>query len=482
MLHEFLKTSGLLETAAINENYRSAYIRLEEQDNFDLILQIFDQLKTISDRDEFELFLNIAGNSQKIASCGITDKTTLQSHIESYKQDGDYDLTLEVTKVVRSNSLSIYFIDVFFRFLGSQTLLQQLEAFSNIFEEFIYFEVFETILPFGTPTIYFFDSAAGNYYLDNEVTPVNREERLRLLSENSSTNNFPSNFIPEDFYIAKTSGCFEIDNIFNQLSAVLSLVFISSASEVSPGGDFSYKIFGYKGSSVDCVDISALSLQHQYLFRIYSWAYKDGNCSDKLGLVRNILSIHQDDEGNVLFDEEAWNAINSNYQIYLKKNIHSYLDTKNKIGEIIIDSNAKAFSLADELGEALKSNVLLFLTFIFTIVVFNGIKDNGAQSIFSDQYLYIVTSLCILSALWLTILYFTIPLRFTKFSEITKEFLLLNYDKVIMASEISDIVDIVMRKNHDHLCSQLKCYAFWWIIILAVLEGIFYNGNRLYPQ
>ena len=75
-----------------------------------------------------------------------------------------------------------------------------------------------------------------------------------------------------------------------------------------------------------------LGVDSELLYKLMSWSFEGGSCADKIGLLRNILSIHLDGSGNIKFDNEVWDTVRSNYQIYLKGNIQDYLDVKNKIG------------------------------------------------------------------------------------------------------------------------------------------------------
>ena len=261
------------------------------------------------------------------------------------------------------------------------------------------------------------------------------------------------------------------------LASVLSVIFISNTSEITSDGKLSYKINGYKMISYDEAEFTDISDFGELPHKIYSWAYEGGNKVDKLGLVRNVLSIHLDDRNRIRFDSEAWEAIKSNYQVYLKENLQSYLEVKNKIGEFIIDSTAKTYGIADQLLESLKNNILVLLTFLLTVVLVNGLKDNGYKMVFSDGYLAIVLILTLVSIVWLVMTLLETNKRFESASETIKDILKLNYQKVIMESEIEDVVNPVIDKNRVYLKSQLKRYGIWWSILLAVFILSFATGN-----
>lgn len=194
------------------------------------------------------------------------------------------------------------------------------------------------------------------------------------------------------------------------------------------------------------------------------------------------MSIHLDDRNRIRFDSEAWEAIKSNYQVYLKDNLQSYLEVKNKIGEFIIDSTAKTYGIADQLLESLKNNILVLLTFLLTVVLVNGLKDNGYKIVFSDGYLAIVLILTLVSIVWLVMTLLETNKRFESASATIKDILKLNYQKVIMESEIEDVVNPVISKNRDYLKSQLKRYGIWWSVLLAVFVLSFATGNWYFTK
>jgi len=356
MLEAFFVRMACQSYIEIDETFDLLTLSATEQTDFSLLSKLFEELKTISPRDKFELIIEIGGNTTAISGCHITDKVNLESHIEKYSDNEDYEFTLTINKLVDRKTCSIYFLGKFSIFIEKQSIYSLFSSFSARIDGIIHFEVFSTIETFGSQSIVFFDSSDGlERQIDIDTITI-RDEKLEEILNNSSLTNSPKNLVPEDFLLKSPSTFFGIDDCFSRLNSVLSLIFIASASEIDKDGTFSYKIFGYKCLSSDNVDINALAMHQPNLYLIYDWAFSGGSRSDKLGLIRNILTIHLNDNGDPLFDSDVLDAIKSSYQIYLKDNVNSYLETKNKIGEIIIESIAKTAAMADELAQSFKSN------------------------------------------------------------------------------------------------------------------------------
>ncbi|MCU8059117.1 hypothetical protein L5L78_23295 [Shewanella sp. SM34] len=152
------------------------------------------------------------------------------------------------------------------------------------------------------------------------------------------------------------------------------------------------------------------------------------------------------------------------------------MDVKNKIGEIIIESTTKTYAIADDLLDVFKNNVFVILTFILTVVVVNGVKDNGSENIFSGVYLAIVIILCLVSSMWLVMTAHEAKKRFEAASRTIKDILNLNYKKIIMDSEIDDSVDPVLKSNKDYLDIQIKRYVRWWMATASIVVISFVIG------
>lgn len=479
MLYDFFKCNQHLAKAEIRETIEHLNINFSSTSKVtpEFITKFIDELKTISNRDQFELFLVISGNNEKITDTSKQSLTLLLTHINENDLFDEFEIELIVRKTIINSTLSIYFIDSFFNGLISSPPENVLISLSRNIDKYISFEVFSTIQEFYSRGMLFFPSGIA---INNVFTPPKkRQSQLEMSRDNCGALVQSINLLPSDFYLEVESEIDEINDFFYKLSSVLSLSFISNSLSFAVNECICYKMNGYKTVLCDNFAIDELVKNGKLLYKIYSWIYEGGNSVDKLGLVRNVLSIHLDSNGKIRFDNEAWEAIQSNYQVYLKDNIQSYLEIKNKIGEFIIDATTKTYSMADELLESLKNNVLVLLTFILTVVLVNGLKDNGSATVFSNSYLLVVIILSLVSAFWLIMSRTETMNRFDSTSETIKDILKLNYDKVIMEGEINSIVDPIISKNRAYLASQLSRYTYWWSGLLILFVLTFGIANRI---
>ena len=85
MLEAFFVRMACQSYIEIDETFDLLTLSATEQTDFSLLSKLFEELKTISPRDKFELIIEIGGNTTAISGCHITDKVNLESHIEKYR-------------------------------------------------------------------------------------------------------------------------------------------------------------------------------------------------------------------------------------------------------------------------------------------------------------------------------------------------------------------------------------------------------------
>jgi len=477
MLYDFFKLHNFSDVV-ITETIDNVHIKVEKDDLCEqYVLNLYDLVNKISDRDSFEFSLEINGNSIRNVKYLKND---IKAHITEHKEDEEdhYELELKITKTLKNSIISIYFLDYFINFCEDSDIFDFISLISVKIDNYMQFEVFQEIKQFRTESILF---AATKDLNSTNIHKVNRDNKLKLFKENSHIQNINIELLPSDFFLIKKSENSKLNDLFNKITSLLSLAFIVNTFNVK-SGDISFKINGYKTIVENNLDIDELVKKNELLYKIFSWAYEGGNSSDKVGLVRNVLSLHIDSNGHIIFDDEVWDAIESNYKIYLNGNIQSYLEVKNKIGEFIVELSSKTYKMADEILDTFKNNILVLLTFLLTVVLVNGFKNNGVDNIFSNTYLYIVLLLSVITSIWFVAIKKELLTRFDSSTGNVKKILILNYKKVIMEAEINDTIQPIIDDNKIYLKNQIKRYQYWWYGIITVFLLLFIIGNYIFKS
>lgn len=435
-----------------------------------------------SGRDNFELFLEIDGDIVSIIKIGDEEISSLKNHFRYHTSVDTPESTtikINISKPVIDGYLSIYYLAAVQEYLSNESVTTLLNYFSSIFNAStgMTFEVFDTVEEFGTRTLRF---KKYNQHLNIEPAQVeNRSSILNKITENTSISGLNTCFIPEDFYLTTPSNSEQINTLFNNICSMLSIASIANTSSINGNGQIQFKINGYKtitsesrtiDSCCDCVEVS---------YKIHEWVYSEGECTDKLGLTRNVLSLHVNNEKQICFDDACYNAIISNYQIYLEKNITNYLELKNKITELVLESSAKVNQLCEEFLDSFKKNIVAFLTFFLTVVLVGGLKDNGAEAIFSPVFILVVVTLSAISLVWLLLLLIDMKARFDHSEEIIKFTLKANYNRILIVEEISEVIDPVIEKNKIFIKSQILKYSIAWVAFVVIILSSFFIGQAV---
>ncbi|ASV35969.1 hypothetical protein CI807_07155 [Pseudomonas sp. NS1(2017)] len=191
----------------------------------------------------------------------------------------------------------------------------------------------------------------------------------------------------------------EIQNTFTPLLLVSSLIFICDYSRFTDAGDVKLKLNGYKtieNTFKHSETITNAENAAEIFYEIYNWIYNDGNTIDKIGIARNIISIHLEKDSFASIPQETIASISSGYQIYLKDNLKQYIEIKNKISESIQKSSEKASDLAKNVGAAFRSSIFAIYSFFFSIFLFRIVSGKTPTlEVTSEIYWIFFAFLCI---------------------------------------------------------------------------------------
>jgi hypothetical protein len=449
-------------------------------DSQDIALKIFDELKTISPRDSFELFLFLDGDDVSIDTCLQSSLDKLQQHFNFHEGYAESSIVIDIRKELTNETISIYFIDEFQNYIKNEMFHNVYETISKHFTESLRFEVFSNIKNFGSSTISFYEYGSSPVLV---VPNTNRTNILDLVVDNGITTNLVKNLLPSDFNITPSPALNEINEFFADINIILCLAFIANSSELSVSNEFSLKIHGYKSVVYKSLDFTKYRAQKKLLNEIYNWAYEGGSNSDKIGLIRNVFSIHTDNVGIFAIDDEVWLAIQSNHQIYLKGNVKSYLEVKGKIGDLLVQTTLKTYSIVEELLQSFKQNALVMITFIITTLLINGLKpiDNKIPY-FSNVYLFALILLIVISIIWLFMIRSDSKDRFEVSASATKNIITLNYSSIVMPSEIDSIVNPIVDNNRIYLNNQICKYTKWWAFMIISIVICFGLANARFEK
>lgn len=177
-------------------------------------------------------------------------------------------------------------------------------------------------------------------------------------------------FIPECFEFNSLDENF--NKIFNKLRAVFLLIFLSDYSVIKDEL-LSFKIKGYK--TLQCKTNGLLDeAVINELSEIYKWVYSDGPFTDKIGIARNVISIHIAGEDISTLEIGTCSSAQSGYDLYLKNNVKQYIEVKNKISDMLHSQSDKATSIVKDMFTMFKTSMWTFVAFFMSSVILRSTK------------------------------------------------------------------------------------------------------------
>jgi len=439
---------------------------------------ITEALADLPTRDRFALSVEISGDVLTIGD--LANVSQVRDHITSFHEDGEsIEFRIEIWKEVDQQRLSVYSPTALGAYLAATPLSDALVALSKRFHDRLVFECFSEALDAGSATLRF--APAGEAVADLAAPLPWRNRALALLQDNAYRTDNTGTLVPQDFAVVQTIGISTLDAFMARAGAVLAAMFLSNLSDLHEN-QLGYRITGYKLLAGTVSDLTELVDNAATFQRIADWAYGAEGNSDKVGLARNVISLCVQRLEEVPAHPEIWDAIQSNYQIYLKENIATYLEVRNKLAELLAESTHKAHALVDGLLDSIRNAVLIVLTFLLTVVVINGLKDTGPRIIFSSEYLAIVCGLLGLSCLAIWASCRDARSRFDQGAAATRQLLKGMYAHVMLEGEIEKHLDLTLTGNRGYLERQARKYFIFWLVLAGLIAVSFLIGHCVFAR
>ncbi len=433
--------------------------------------ELIECIIKISDRDRIVIYANINDEEDITIYKDNTDR--IDDLLDNKNINKNINLKIKVLKEVQYNCLSIYSFEKFIEFLNNKTLTGLLFIFKRIIQDndFICFECMEHIDPFYTSSFYFY-SKDSECHINNDDL-INRNEIIEKRKsichyQNAST----YKFTPEDFNLIERSTNKPLNKIFDKLLLFHSIIFLfditSNEKEV-----FKYSLNGFKVFS-DEIDFANLDAsKSEIYYKVYKWVYRENNLSDRIGLTRNLITIHLINKNVFDLDERIINALDSNYKIYLRENIQRYIEVKNKVSDFLNDSSQKASSIADSFGSSFKTSIYSFVTFVTSVFIVRALVKGNFTEIITDNFIYISLGILLLSLIYFFFSLWELnknKIRFEKNYNSLKK----RYIDLLDEKNIQDIFNNDDDFNEDiaHIKSRKCSFTLLWIITIVIFSSI----------
>ena len=308
-------------------------------------------------------------------------------------------------------------------------------------------------------------------YFDYQMQNPSVKRDIKKIKENCHFGNieeFP--FLPDFFHINNPeishNSITDKLTVLGSLFSIISLFDITSINE----NKLFYKLNGYKTFEGNIeINNSFLECSTTY-YEIYDWVYSsDGNTTDKIGLVRNILSIYLEDDITKL-DKNILVSIKSAYKTYLKENVGKYLEIRNKIFDELSWVSQKSSEIVEKYLSNYQKSIFTFLSFFVSVFIIRVLKTGDFVNVFSKDATILSFAFLVISAIYLCFSKWT--LNKEKYRLKRKYLNIKNrYKDLLIDKDIEKILD--NDKEFDYEISFInkrhKAYTKLWVITLVIL-------------
>ena len=306
---------------------------------------------------------------------------------------------------------------------------------------------------------------ATNPETHNKEQIINTRNKACLFYESKS---YP--FIPQDFNVCPTFAHQGIRELLNTLKLAFSIIFLADVSSLE-GKTLTATIKGYRHitGSIALDGSNDAEIAAAY-YEIYLWAYADGSITDKLGIARNLLSIHVDGNSLRKLQEGSMPAIVSNYSIYLKDSVKQYIEIKNKLSDQIQKQSEKASEMVKSIGTYLRTSIFSVYSFVITTFIIRSMSKNPTDTMFSDGTYLIFLMFLLLSIGTLVYAYKEAGAELARFQSIYDSFKS-RFDDLLSKSDRERILqnDKEYLRDVKYVEDSRKRAVFLWISCLVIV-------------
>ncbi len=474
IINEILKLVGGAEIVSKEENFDifKLIATISVKPNIDNVKEMLPEVMVKFDpayvdvRLVFEISQPVVIHNEENISRKISE---LENGLELYEEDEPFECNLEI-QINKKRKTEIYDFDLFVKHLEDSNICTVLHDFSEALRDSgNIFNVWEDLSPQYTENISFVSK-----YPSGKTHALCEKEGVRrgLLEKRNKCSHFSHGVaievIPEDFHVVQVTKT-NLASLFCILEKYLSIIFLSDFSQIQ-GDELTYRLKGYKLLSgiASKKDISFIS--NDELYDIYKWTYNEGNLVDKIGLSRNIISIHVEDDSICKIQTGASDSVQSSYDVYLKENVKQYIEIKNKISEFLQSQSDKASEMTKNMFASLKTSLWTFVTFFISVFLIRAFSQNQDAEFFSDNIFYTSLTLILISFIYMSVSILEINSDrnrlLQKYNDIKNR-----YVDLLNKSDLDKIIDTEKErmKEGGYIDGKKKLYTIAWVCINIAL-------------
>lgn len=442
-------------------------------------MSVIDSFPT---RDKLTIIINDAcGDNHQISKDNLNDlEKIINEAIKESNQDDELNIYIQIDKKNEDGRFSIYDFKSFCEDILKRDILEIMKWFSERLQnnQFLIFEVFDSEISLSTRTMAFVKCRGVDF-----SNPMDRLNKLKNCKENAFFYNMHGfELIPDDFIIEGVSNVNEeIKSLFDKIATILSMIYSVSSASIE-NEEINLQIDGQRSIN-KYIKINDVMNNEKWI-NLYDWIYTDGNIIDKKLIAQNVLSLFCKYDNFFSADMTMFEAIKTNYNLYLHKNVEQYLALKRDFSKFIqnIVSQISDYSLS--ISGKFKNNLIALLGFLFTVVLTRIGNVQKWNDIFTRDTLFILEIFLIGSIIYMIICLSETKYRLKKVED-GYENIKSNYTQILSDEEINEICqnDSFFGNEKKSVKRSMYIWAAIWsflgLIGIIIIEFVTINHGIL---
>jgi hypothetical protein len=425
------------------------------------------------------------GNFIITVSCDENDSIALDSTKRDYQvflsalqAELDFGIETCVFKLVlfkrqHAHSIPLFSLPDFVAYVASLDCKEQLKLLWSHFQDKgqLAFELVESsAVKFNTKSI-FFISGRNHLTPDEESVATTRSERFNSIR---NVCHFESasecQFVPEDFRLVHDEGCpSALKLLFHQLCGLISVTSLFDITRLVQDGT-EYKLNGYKSISGSVSSNKLHSDSVNQYYQLYDWVYSSGNLTDKIGLTRNLISIHLISSETLELNGSPFDSVRSAFEVYLKQNIKQYIELRSKISDQLVDQTNKATKIAEEFAGSYKKSIIAFVSFFASIIVAKVFTTKELHGAFTREATGVALAFLVIASVYFILSYVEFSAERKRFIK-NYENLKSRFTDLLVQTDINRILGGDKIHNDDlvYMRNKIRRFSAIWSLTLLIM-------------
>jgi hypothetical protein len=496
IVESIINCFGVIVPKSIAENttiYKEEFLFSNTLDLELLRIDIPPLLSQLSAAD-IDFFIRINGLSEQITlrSSQLCSVESSLNKLDEYLEYGPDDVNVELwVEKENSNVINVFRYEKFVADLLAYNLEESFGLWSDYnVAESLSINVWESAESLITNFFKVSSVYENGQYIPHQQGVINAlSERKKIMINRESCGHFSNasnfNFLPEDFILEESSES-NLGMYFNGLANAMLVIFLADYSNIEID-ELKYRLNGYKLISgvISAGDLNTVI--NSELLNIYRWTYLDGNFTDKIGISRNIISIHLVNESILSLEDGTQDSVRSGYDLYLKENVKQYIEVKNKISEFLHGQSDKALDITKNMFSMFKTGLWTYSTFFISIFLLRVVNKGQLSGAVSFEVLIVSLLLIGVSFIYLCISISEVnsdkERLFSRYDDIEER-----YQYLLDKKDLDKIINLVnvKRTEGQYIDEKRNGYVLVWIatnVLVAITVLILYCfGGESSPE